>query len=369
MQHLSANHRELFLPLVDGIHEDPPWGLFMRNLVALTNARRAFMTIALENRDLAQTPTVLHAAAPRAAHEPPLDFERILALGLYPYTALRPERVYGLDELLNYDDPAILRRQRDALHAMNINHGRWLRISARGAADASLFLVREREDFSARAGAALSALAPLMASALRGLAAIAEQRLRIALAENALARLGAGQLAFDAAGRVIAADALCRALLPFSSSPDPGVGQRMQLTPDAARLLEHACGSIASGASSEQLVLLDPHQSLWLLLRKADLVLPSPHAAPVAIGTLRIAGRGDADAAIRLIASVYGLSPREAALAHALTLGEPIIDAGLRLGLTAETARNYSKRIYAKTGARGQSDLVRILLNGLAPLC
>jgi len=45
--------------------------------------------------------------------------------------------------------------------------------------------------------------------------------------------------------------------------------------------------------------------------------------------------------------------------------GDSIAEAGEALGLTVETARNYSKRIYTKTGAQGQADLVRILLSGV----
>jgi len=42
-----------------------------------------------------------------------------------------------------------------------------------------------------------------------------------------------------------------------------------------------------------------------------------------------------------------------------------ISDAAETLGLTIETARNYSKKIYAKTGARGQAELVRIVLTSV----
>jgi len=42
-----------------------------------------------------------------------------------------------------------------------------------------------------------------------------------------------------------------------------------------------------------------------------------------------------------------------------------ISDAADALGLTIETARNYSKKIYAKTGARGQAELVRIVLTSV----
>ena len=42
-----------------------------------------------------------------------------------------------------------------------------------------------------------------------------------------------------------------------------------------------------------------------------------------------------------------------------LARGRSIAEAGAALGLTIETARNYSKRIYAKLGLRGQAELVR----------
>ena len=67
------------------------------------------------------------------------------------------------------------------------------------------------------------------------------------------------------------------------------------------------------------------------------------------------------------MAATLGLSTREAALAEAIGQGRSIVDAGAQLQLTPETARNYSKRIYAKTGASGQADLVRMMLTGLAP--
>lgn len=369
---LSADQRELFLPLVEGIHENPPWGAFMRNLVARTYARRAFLIVSLANAMPTQEPTVIHVAAPRASQEPPLDFRRIDSLGLHPYGSIRPGRVYALEELLDFDDPVRPAQQRAALDAMGIRYGRFLRVSAGGAADAWLLLVREREDFSASAVATLSAIAPNLASALRTLAALIEQRLQTAMAQAALARLGSAQLAFDAGGRVMAADRHAESLLSFAPEPGPAQGRRLQLRPEVNRTLEAACTALAAApapASSGEtrIVLLDERRALWLLLRKSDLTLEGPHAAPAVIGTLRTARREDPATAIRTLAALHGLSRQEAALAHALTLGETIAEAGDRLGLTAETARNYSKRIYAKTGTTGQADLVREILTGLTP--
>ncbi len=45
-----------------------------------------------------------------------------------------------------------------------------------------------------------------------------------------------------------------------------------------------------------------------------------------------------------------------------------ITEAAQAHGLTVETARYYSKKIYAKTGARGQVDLVRNILTGVLAL-
>jgi DNA-binding CsgD family transcriptional regulator len=61
------------------------------------------------------------------------------------------------------------------------------------------------------------------------------------------------------------------------------------------------------------------------------------------------------------LAQLFDLTASEARLALALSRGLSIAEAGPEVGLTVESARTYSKRIYAKTGARGQADLVRFI--------
>lgn len=367
MSFLPADQRELYLPLVEGIHESPPWGQFLRNLVERTYARHAFMVITLANAPADQEPTAIHASAPRAGKEPPLDFRRIDGLRLHPYGTLRPGRVYALDEMLDFNDPARLARQRAALEEMGIRYGRWLRVSASGAADAWLVLVRYHEDFTASAVATLSAIAPHLGSALRALVALIELRLQSAMAQQALERMGVAQLAFDASGRVMAADPAAERLLAFAAEPEGAEGRRLQLAARAARALELACAELGAGGDGEsRTILLDERRGLWILLRRSGLTLADPHAAPAVIGTVREDRREPPLSAARFLQTRHGLSLREAQLAHALTMGETIAEAGERLQLTPETARNYSKRIYAKTGTAGQADLVRLVLSGLA---
>lgn len=378
MSLLPADQRELYLPLVEGIHESPPWGLFLRNLVARTNARHAFIVVTLANAPAEQEPTAIHATAPRASDEKPLDVHALNALNLHPYGALRPGRVYALDEMLDFTNPARLSVQRDGLEAMGIRYGRWLRVTASGAGDAWLVMVRYHEDFSASAVATLTGLAPILTAALRTLVALTELRLQTALAQRSLAQLGAAQVAFDAGARVMAADPLAEDLLAFVAEPEGAAGRRLALTPRSTYALEAACAELAgagvgggagSGAGAIRAVLLDEARDLWMLLRPVDLSLAAPNAAPAVIGTVRTDLRENARAAVHFLQSRHGLSFREAQLAHALSLGESIQQAGEKLQLTPETARNYSKRIYAKTAVSGQPDLVRLILTGLTPFC
>jgi DNA-binding CsgD family transcriptional regulator len=365
---LSPDQRELFLPLVEGIHESPPWGVFLRNLLARMHARRGCMVITLANAPPSAPPSVLHAAAPRAAHEDPIDIQRLDRLRLRGFAALRPGRVYALDEMLDYDNRAHLAAQREALADMGIGHARFLRVAVGGAADAWLVLVRDREDFSSAAVALLDAVAAHLAASLRTFCALADQRLQTALATAALGRLGAGQLAFDAQARVMAADRLAEAMLTLVPDPGGRPGRRLHLRPDATRRLEAACTALAADPQAPiALIRVDESRGIDLLLRRCDLMLAEPCARPAVIGLLRDGTREPARAAIRTLAVQHGLSTNEAALAQALSLGEGLAEAGARLHLTPETTRNYSKRIYAKTGARGQADLVRIVLTGLAP--
>ena len=98
---------------------------------------------------------------------------------------------------------------------------------------------------------------------------------------------------------------------------------------------------VALGAGLEMLVLADEVAAgqVMAYLRQTDAALP--------------------DAA--RIAAALGISRAEARLARALGEGASLNAAAARLGLSVETARNYSKRIYARSGLRGQAALVRYL--------
>lgn len=366
MAFLSNDQRELYLPLMEGLLEDPPWQRFLANLLQRTGARRSALALAPPGSGLSASPApdiTVRADAARAASDPPLDLARLAALGLFPGRAMRRARVYTLSEMLDFDAQATLTAQRAALGAMRINHARAVRVGSPASGEAWLLLTREREDLGAADSALLAALAPHLAAALAARAALDRAELRAAMAESTLAALGAGAIALTASAQVLAADAAAERVLAFTAEPGPL--RRLQLLPETARALEAACAALAGAdPDARELIALGPHH---LLLRPAPPGTGRGSGAAV-IGMVRSGPAALPVGAAQVLARVHGLAPREAALAIGLAQGETILEAGARLGLTPETARNYSKRLYAKTGTTGQAQLVALVLGGLAAL-
>lgn len=353
----SLDERDLLLPLAEGIREDPMWDTFLKRLRQRTEATWACLLVQMT--PTAHLPPITRVAAARADLPDP-DFDRLSSLGLIPYAALRPNRAYALEEMLDFDDPAAPNRQRAGLKEAGIAHARFIRIVSRAENNAWLILLSERRPFDADDSALLSAIAPHLAVALDTLGALGAQQLRATIAEQALEMLGIGQAALDREGRVILTDGLAGQVLGARG------GARLNLSSEAAHALAEGCAAmVRAPAGARRVVKLDNSGARDLLLRP----LPAPIGTAVAaIATVRQPQKRKRPAPPRIVAQLLGLSEREAALAEAMSRGESILEAGALLQLTPETARNYTKRAYAKTGASGQADLVRQVLTGLAPL-
>ncbi len=69
-----------------------------------------------------------------------------------------------------------------------------------------------------------------------------------------------------------------------------------------------------------------------------------------------------------VLVQLYGLTKAEARLAAILAQGRSIDEACAILGVTQNTTRTHLKRIFSKTGTHRQSELVRLIVGGLANL-
>lgn len=92
-----------------------------------------------------------------------------------------------------------------------------------------------------------------------------------------------------------------------------------------------------------------------------------PSSRPAALVIIR-------DPEARVLASneqlkrLYGLTPAEANLALHLMEGCTVDEAAQRLNVSRNTARCQIRAIFAKTGVTRQTELLRVLLSGVAPL-
>jgi DNA-binding CsgD family transcriptional regulator len=353
----SSDERDLLVPLVEGIHERPLWDTFLKRLLARTRATRIALVVRFAAAQGIE-PLIRQASANPALPEP--DFVRFATLGLIPFGAQRRNRVYALEEMLNYDNPEARGAQRKFLSESQVADARFIRAAARGEHDLWLVLLHERIEFGAGDSALLTGIAPYLAASLHSLIELTMLRERLAMAEDTLALLGIGQAALDREGHVVATDRV------FASAFEVREGERPALPANAGHALTDACAELVDRApAARRIVLTGEHELMLRPARQAADALPS---AAAAIATLRRPQREDPGSGARAAARLHGLSDREAALAEAISRGVGIVEAGAALHLSQETARNYSKRIYAKTGASGQADLVRLLLSGLVPV-
>jgi DNA-binding CsgD family transcriptional regulator len=93
-------------------------------------------------------------------------------------------------------------------------------------------------------------------------------------------------------------------------------------------------------------------------------VVPEP-AAPRAGGTLFLADpERSGQCAPGELEALYGLTPAEARTVRCVARGASVARSAEILGVTHHTVRFNLKRAFAKTGARSQAQLVRLVVSG-----
>lgn len=312
----STDPADLLLPLYEGLHEEPRWATFLRRVQRRTRADYVGLIFGQGDAPLRDATQWFTGADVQARAQELAD---LAALDPTPYHRLRPGRVYSAAEMIDPDDPRHDRFRRDYLVPLGMRHGRFVRVTEPRGGNAWLCLTRGADDFGAADSALLSALAPHLTIALRTLGEMERARFAASVAADALARAGIGWRALDRDGQPIEAG---------GAVPPPGAPLLTVPVPDRPL---------------------------------------TASVMPATVALTREARAGHV-AQAEALARLFALLPSEARLALHLADGLNLVEAAQKLGLTIETVRNYSKRLFAKTGTRGQADLVRAVLTSVASL-
>jgi len=339
---------ELLTALHEGPMETPPWQTFLERLQRRTGANHAAMMFRRGEGPLAIDGISAGQWARGDLKPSPLD-PALLA-------SLRPNRVYSSAELPGFADTLP-------------PYGRILRVSAPGGYESWLTIARDQADFGSGDGALLAALAPHLVIALRVFATIEKERLRAGISGDAMRRLNFGWITLDASGAIIDLDAQAERLLHLSTAMRRTAPGQLRLSSQKAeRALKDMVRDLAAGhpVRSRAIHLSDEPWLDMLVTLPPDRQV-SRTGAPMLVAYVHGDEHSTTERQDQLMA-LFGLSRNEARLALSLSRGRSIAQSAKDLGLTLETTRLYSKRIYAKTGTSGQADLVRLILASIVAL-
>ena len=354
----------LIEPLISGMVEDPPWSTFILRLRRRAKADYASLTFR-PLRDGAPHNRVVHLASGRQS--PPI-VAQLYRDSLYksdplPYHDMVDGRVYALPELLRAGDPRHDAYREQLLSPSGMNILRIMRVVEASGVSAWLTLSRRKREFTPEDDALMAALAPYLRAALTSYIALERERITASVANEAVRRMNFGWLTLDAEGRILDVDAHGETLLADSKILIRGRGDKLAARDTAVErdIAAAVKALIADPRARPRAIVLSREPWLDMLLVKAAKVgSGATRPAPTLVAYVHSDQGSSADRREQL-GQLFDLTPRQASLALALSRGMSIAEAAAELGLSVESARTYSKRIYAKTGARGQADLVRFV--------
>ncbi|MFN2099757.1 helix-turn-helix transcriptional regulator [Altererythrobacter sp. MF3-039] len=224
-------------------------------------------------------------------------------------------------------------------------------------------------DFDASVSSLLTLLLPHLEVALRTFAEIEREKARSAVSEGVASRMNFGWITLDQRGRIVDCNPAAERTLQVSGLLARGAYDR--LVPSSA-MLDRELSAIVRECSGNPDVrprALNLSHDPWIELLVSPVRFEGLGAGGQAVAVVYLRGDRSSQADRReQLVDLFQLTPGEARVAWSMAQGLSIAEAAEEHGLTIETARFYSKKIYAKTGARGQSDLVRNILTSVLAL-
>jgi DNA-binding CsgD family transcriptional regulator len=352
---------QLLLALLEGSFESPPWTRFLDALRRQSGAN--YSSLIFRPPGMAANKVFhLYAGKRSPPHVQQVYEERFYKLDPLPYHAMREGEVYDLDALLPADDPARKAYEREIMAPSGMNALRTMRVAEPSGVSAWLTITRRVGDFPAASGTLLRWLAPYLRRVLRSFVALERERTNALLSGEAIHRLDYGWIALDGSARVLETDPHGRMMLERSDflRRDPEGRLSAPSAKQSRDILSTVRALTKDDNARPRAMVLCRDPWLDMLLVPANRGSRSAKSMPAVIAYVHGESAPSADRCEQLM-QLFELLPSEARLALALSRGMSIVEAARELGLTVETTRTYSKNIYAKMGARGQTDLVRFI--------
>jgi len=359
---------QLIAALHDGPFETPPWTKFLELLRAELDAIYSGIIFKPPDRGPGGVVELF------AGDDAPLEVHQFYRETFYRSdpvmgVTLREGQVYDLTDVFDEGNEFHREYRRHILEPRGVRHMKVVRVTEPSGVTGWLFIARRDKPFDKRDAELLARLSTHFRRSLRNHIALEGQLLRARAADSIIARLNIGWLTLDATSTVVQTSAHASAILDHSAALKIGKDGRLAaMRPSVNAVLQSAIAAIVGEASTRpQAICVSDDPWLNMMLTPFSGVSASPDRTSVMIAFLQGETRFGARRHEQ-IAELFGLLPSEARLALLISQGASLTEAARKLSITVETARSYSKRIYAKMGVRGQTDLVRSILTSVLTL-
>ncbi len=361
MRVISIGEGSLLTALYEGMFEQPLWQGFLSALMAQTGGTHASLLF----RPASNEEVVELSVGTDLSGQIRSLVARSQDAQQFSGQEMREGRVYALNELLERIDTAQDTLSADAIAAARIKDVRSTRIAEPSGVSAWLTIASSRS-FNAADAALLVNLVPHVRIALRSFIALEREKFHSSVASTAFGRLNFGWLTLDSQCHILDATPNMEQLFQRTGILRRGRYNRlMPASPAVDREISELVKQIAQGTHPQpKAINLSRDPWMDMLVTPAQKPAIAGHTMPIAIAYVSGDRQSQADRCDQLV-DLFGILPSEARLAWQLAQGTSIAQAAKAIGLTEETARNYSKKIYAKTGARGQPELVRIIMTSV----
>ncbi len=379
LRHRGPSQEQLSLligQIYQGAFEDIAWKQSLELLRELLDAR--FVTLSIVAKSALRQEATINAG--------PIDFDQFLTYET-EYQKHRPNVETRLGQVYTINDWLTLNRSEfgkfnELLEIGGINHymGAWVCSLENIDCFVRVMRARDSDPFVKEEAHLISLLAPHFARSLELRSRMTQSEMVNQIYADAMDRLAVGGLVLDENGKIIVMNSIASDLLGRRDGLSMVNGTvRATSTHD-----DRALQALIRAALNAEAVAAEGGERL----HAQALSITRPSGARdlgLVVNGIRLGNKisdrwrsgvtifiRDPESAVRadpaILKQLFGFTQAESALATQLSRGDSLEDAAAELNIRYNTARAHLRSMFAKTGVTRQAELVRILVNGVAPL-
>lgn len=371
-----GQYDQLLIQLYDGAGQTPPWSAFLEQMRSLLQANYVTMILRPPSPEHSWQVAFSGVAKPAIA-----ELYNTFFYAVDPFVNLPLDRVVTVGEIVPEEDWLRSAIYREFLLPLGVQHYLGADLSSGGEVCCRLRVSRSKHagNFSVHERAICQLLLPHIRNAVKLRSSIDVAEAERSLYAGALERLSVGAVILDKNGKIMHCNRAAEQILAerdglsvvhdcLQASIGLESRELRQLIERAIRGDAGEQGLQPQVVSGMSLTRTSGRPNLGIVVRPAPLTewseLPNRPAVLVIIR----------DAEQKLQASqsslkqLYGFTPAESALVLKLLAGLTVDEASVELNISRNTARSQLRGVFAKTGVTRQTELVRLLLSGVAPL-